>query len=337
MNEMNLLEEFRAVVAPPDEVTLTRARARVLEGGPAGWGSQRARGPRLPGSWPKLALTGLAAAATAAAVTVALPAQGGGPARPAAANPVVKELAYRVAVAAEARPNVQPGQWVYWQETARSSDTPVGPGPEGTFQVWTTANSAKAAYLSKGKVVFFPCGHAGSSSGTGCQSIGQPVALPAGQGEAVSGLTGKIPVSYADLSSLPSNPVALDRYLASLPLDGWGPAPVRDFEIIKELLTTYVMPPALTAELYRALGNIPGMAVDYHAVDVAGRHGIGFQITLPRTAGGEIDQLVLDPKTYDLMGQQLILAPAAGSAAGHVLSGTAILKTVLVSGPGILP
>ena len=65
-----------------------------------------------------------------------------------------------------------------------------------------------------------------------------------------------------------------------------GPTPVREFEVIKELLTTYVMPPALTAELYRALGSIPGVTVDHDTVDGAGRLGIGFQITLPRAADG---------------------------------------------------
>jgi hypothetical protein len=339
MNEMQLLEEFRAVVAPPDPGTLAQARARVLDGVAAGQGIRRAQGLRLPRSWPKLALTGLAAA-TAAAVGVALAAPGGAPSHPGAASPVAKELAYRVAEAAAARPAVRPGQWVYWQEkTVASAAGSAGPTPEGTFQVWTTADSARAAYLAKGKVAFIPCVQTGSSPRGGCQSIGQPVpiALPAGQGEAVSGLTGKIPVTYADLSSLPRSPSTLDRYLAGLPLRGWGPAPVREFEVIKDLLITYVMPPALTAELYRALGNIPGVTVDRHAADVTGRDGIGFQITLPPTAGGAIDQLVLDPKTYDLMGQQLILAPSAGAAAGQVLRGTAILKNALVSGPGILP
>jgi hypothetical protein len=37
------------------------------------------------------------------------------------------------------------------------------------------------------------------------------------------------------------------------------------------------------------------------------------------------------------MGQQLVLGPAAGGDAGHVLSGTAILHTALVSGPGVTP
>jgi hypothetical protein len=198
-------------------------------------------------------------------------------------------------------------------------------------------DAARAAYLENGKVTFFQCGGAGPRPG--CQSIGQPVPvlLPSGQGTGLFEVTGKMPISYAGLKSLPRDPGALDRYLAGLPLRGWGPAPVREFEVIKELLITFVMPPGLTAELYRALGNIPGVTVDRHAVDVAGRTGIGFQITLPRAMGGEIDQLILDPKTYDLMGQQLVLGPAADAAAGRVLSGTAILRTALVSGPGVTP
>jgi hypothetical protein len=339
MNEMQVLAEFRAVVTPPAPGTLAQARARVLDSAATGQSGRRAPGPRRPGSWPKLALTGLAAAAIAAAVAVAVAAApGGAPSHQGAVNPAVRELAYRVADAAAARPYVRPGQWVYWQEkTATAPAESAGPAPQGTFQVWTTADSTRAAYLAHGKVTFFPCDQAGSSGG--CQSIGQPVpmTLPGGQGTAVGGMTGKLPVSYAGLRSLPRNPGALDRYLASLPLRGWGPAPVREFEVIKDLLITYVLPPALTAELYRALGNIPGVTIDRHAVDVAGRTGIGFQITLPRAMGGEIDQLILDPKTYGLMGQQLVLAPSAGTTAGRVLSGTAILRSALVSGPGIAP
>ena len=196
------------------------------EPGPGCWtvagGSRRARGRRLPGSRPRLTLTGLAAAATAAAITVALATQSGGPERSAASS-AAKELAYRVAAVAATRPNVRPGQWVYWQEkTVTAPGKAAGPAGHETFQVWTTADSRKAAYLSKGRVVlmtFPPYLH-----GAGCQSIGQPVpvALPDGQGKTVTAVAGKIAVSYADLRSLPRSPVALDRYLASLPLHGWG-------------------------------------------------------------------------------------------------------------------
>ena len=52
MNEMKLLEDFRAAVAPPDEELLARTRARVLGGG-AGWPGARGGGAcrsAVPGS-----------------------------------------------------------------------------------------------------------------------------------------------------------------------------------------------------------------------------------------------------------------------------------------------
>ena len=138
---------------------------------------------------------------------------------------------------------------------------------------------------------------------------------------------------YASVEQLAGD---IERYLAGLPLRGWGPAPVRVFQVIEDLLITYGMPPALTAELYRALGNIPGVTVDRHATDIAGRHGIGFKIAIPSEQGGGFDELILDPKTFRLMGQQLTLGQAAGAKAGQIVGGVAILKTALVSGPDLL-
>jgi hypothetical protein len=255
-------------------------------------------------------------------------APGGGQLPAGTASPAVKEMAYRAAAAAAAGPKVAPGQWVYWQEKT----------PEHTYEVWTTADGTKAAYVYQGKVAFVPCIGPRAERVASCQYIGQPdVASVKAGGVSIGTLSGTMPVTYASLSSLPRDPVALDRYLAGLPLRGWGPTPVREFEVIKDLLITYVMPPALTAELYRALGSIPGVTVDQHAVDIAGRGGIGFKIAIPAEQGGGFDGLILDPKTFALMGQQLTLGPAAGSKAGQVVGGVAILKTALVSGPGILP
>ena len=99
-------------------------------------------------------------------------------------------LAYRAAAAAAAQPAVRPGQWVYWQEKA------VGGKPEGIFQVWTTADSRKAAYVYNGEVRFVSWWRGrpgtGSAGGHG-QFIGQPAVfvLPHGQGVVTSALTGK--------------------------------------------------------------------------------------------------------------------------------------------------
>lgn len=65
-----------------------------------------------------------------------------------------------------------------------------------------------------------------------------------------------------------------------------GPPYVRAVGVIGQLLSCYVMPPRLTAELYRALGDIPGVTVDDHAVDVAGQPGIGFLLRVPALGNG---------------------------------------------------
>jgi hypothetical protein len=338
MDEMKLLQEFRAAVTPPDDALLARARARMLDSGAAGQARGRARAPRLPGTWPRLALTGLAAATAAAAVAVALVVPGTGPARPAALT--VKELAYRAAAAAAAQPAVAPGQWVYWHETTVRME---GTGQRGeprqdirlkpyriTYQVWTTADSGQAAYIVNGKIRYV----CPSQTIQGpCQTIGQPSPFGLVDGRTVGEdlHTGRIPVSYAALSSLPTYPLALDRYFGSLRLPGQSAAN-REFQIIQDLLISYVMPPALTAELYRALGDVPGVTVNNHAVDAGGRTGLGFQIDIPTYPVNShmVDQLILDPRTYEWMGYR-------DSWGGQPGQATAVLKSSLVSGPGVVP
>jgi hypothetical protein len=334
MNETELVARLREEI-PLEEASPKAERVFLagLKDAPSGPGTmrramahwRRRRRPQL--GW-RLALTGGLAAAVAAAVVVAVavvvvvaePHPGG-----AGSTSTVRELAYRAAAAAERQPPVRPGQWVYWKETRSRARSDI-------FQVWTTADSTKAAFVAHGKVhrIHFP--------GSGPQFIGQPEgsALP-GRGTTTGGETGTIPVRYAGLGSLPRSPQALLRYLANLPLphrSGWGPAPVREFTIIEELLTTYVMPPGLTAELYLALGEIPGVTVDTHAVDVAGRPGISFRHSVQPAAGAE--EIIIDPHTYRLMGTATIGRPSP-SAAPRVLNGVAYLRVALVRGPGVMP
>jgi hypothetical protein len=352
MNDLEILRDAWGQPDPPSPAAYSAARAALLErqramtrtgrrrktAGPAGRESPGgvATAPGRRGrrrAW-RLALAGAVSLALAAVVTAqAIRLGDSGPAPAITA----RELAYRTSAAAAAQPEVAPGQWVYWREKTVGAQ-PAGPR---SFQVWTTADSRKAAYVDHGKVKLLrpQCGNPGTGSAGGCQSIGQPVvsaAAPPHRGAIISYLSGRLPVSYADLGSLPASPAALGRHLGRLHLPGWGPASAREFEIIRELLITYVMPPALTAELYRALGDIPGVAVDHHAVDVAGRHGVGFYVRLPRPAGGVVDEIVINPRTYRLMGGQLVAGQPGGSAQ-RVLSGTAILQSALVPGPGVKP
>jgi hypothetical protein len=51
--------------------------------------------------------------------------------------------------------------------------------------------------------------------------------------------------------------------------------------------------------------------------------------------GGGAETLIINPRTYRLMGQQL--TTTAGKDAGKVEGGMAVLRRVLVSGPGMSP
>jgi hypothetical protein len=252
-----------------------------------------------------------------------------------------KELAYRAAAAAAAQPAVAPGQWVFWQETTWQET----PEPHRTtYQVWATADSTTPAYILRQPGLAQP-GQVPAASirllcrnqfqlGL-CQVIGHPGLFTLLGGRDMLGqFGGQIPVSYADLSSLPGKPLALDRYFASLHLAVQQSAANREFRIIEDLLISYVMPPALTAELYRALGDVPGVTVSDHAVDAAGRTGLGFQISVPTYPPGppeyQVDELVINPSTYELMGWQSFLR-------GQLLGGTAVVKSARVSGPWVAP
>jgi hypothetical protein len=51
------------------------------------------------------------------------------------------------------------------------------------------------------------------------------------------------------------------------------------FNEIEGLLLELHAPPKLTTELYRALAYVPGVTVNAHATDIAGRRGIAFELS----------------------------------------------------------
>jgi hypothetical protein len=148
-------------------------------------------------------------------------------------------------------------------------------------------------------------------------------------------------VAYADLGKLPSDPNALVRW-AMRPPGGGGHYTTADlawnaFNGIEGTLMSYVLPPKVAAELYRALGDIPGVTVNKDAVDAAGRHGPAFVLTdKDYPGGGWTAEVFLDPHTFQLTGYaehfpDKCACPSPGTG------GTAILRQALVSGPGVRP
>jgi hypothetical protein len=328
MNEMDLLTRLR------DEVPQTaspRAEYLFRAGLDDNDESERAGGARsgqplarcgfraLRPAWRLAIIAPLVAGLAAAAVVAALPAR----------NPslTVRLLADRAAAAARSAPAVSPGQWVYrkW----------VGPGPNlrlhVTYDLWSTADDITHAAYIGGTLYFI------SNPGSG-----GPVSrhIPSASGR--SGLTGFIvePVSYSSLGSLPTDPSGLVTVLGH---SIWGcgfrqttPA-CHAFHAISALLWGYVMPPALTAECYQALADIPGVTVVQNVVDEAGQASVGFRLAIvtdyvPGTATGHVTgyaELILNPRTYQVIGWQGVLNGQAWASV--------VLQQALVSGPGVRP
>jgi hypothetical protein len=308
MNELDLLTRFRAEVphsvSPHAEHLL---RTGMLQDHSAQrHGFNPLRKPRVKHGvasrrpiWQFALVTPLAAGLAAAAVLAAIP--GGSP--PAALT--VKLLADRAAAAALSGPSVPAGQWIYRQVRYKSFDT----GPQGnqhqafTENLWFTA--------------------AGKEGYAGGHYVSMTFGLPA-------------ELSYARLSSLPADPAALERYLAGLDAGAPSTPLARSglvFDYITAMLWEYQLPPRLTAELYHALADTPGVTVDPHATDAAGRPGVAFVLS----GDGYWDsELVLSPSGYRFMGLSSAVDNPTPGRVTHQ-SAFAILRTALVARPGDVP
>ncbi len=108
--------------------------------------------------------------------------------------------------------------------------------------------------------------------------------------------------------------------------------PEKAFESIGQLLTLYVTQPAFTAELYRAIADIPGVTVNTHAVNLAGQPTIALSYLTPtKLLGG---QIFLDPRSYQYVGAA---STVKSGDHNYGLKGYTILRYALVSGPGVRP
>jgi hypothetical protein len=330
MNEMELLTRLRAEVPP---AVSARAEERFLAGVRAPGGERaRARGVtalartavrmRSTPLWWRLAIAGgLTLALTAGLLGAAIISLGGG--KPPASASAAELLASRAAATAAAQPAVSPGQWIYRQLLGRElgdgafcpspgGDPGSGTCPSGIRKTegWSTADGTRTAWFYLGKLI---------------RAGGAPA-----------------PVSYSDLGSLPRDPVAIVAYIANkwaYPKTGGGTASAA-FQGIMALLDDYVLPPAVAAELYLALADIPGVTVNPHATDLAGRPGPAFTLKVKDGPGYDVFELVLNPHTYTLMGfTEATYGVTTSDRHVHLVFGSdvAILRQIPVSGPGVQP
>jgi hypothetical protein len=211
-------------------------------------------------------------------------------------------LADRAAAAPD--PVADPAQWVY-RKSAVVSVPEMARKPEVTER-WATADGTAAAAYAGGRL----------------ETTSSPE-VPA--------------ISYAALRDLPGDPAALAQLLADTPVprddDAWNPG--HAFEMAVALLESYLVPPSVAASLYRALGQLPGIAViadAADAADAAGRRGPAFLLAGQPGGNQMLSVSAADCRFagYQFLGRGLDLA-------GETAWGVAVLEIATVAGPGRYP
>jgi hypothetical protein len=131
--------------------------------------------------------------------------------------------------------------------------------------------------------------------------------------------------TYRLLQSLPTDPRALLHRIRQARTGGLSPSAVA-FGAIGDLIRESVMPPRVSAALYRAAALIPGVTVIPEATDGIGRPGVAVSLTVR----GEQQEWVFDRHTDRLLGERDYLN-------GIMTGKTAILDRAIVDRAGELP
>ncbi|WP_307031845.1 CU044_5270 family protein [Arthrobacter globiformis] len=142
------------------------------------------------------------------------------------------------------------------------------------------------------------------------------------------------PQAFApDMTLLPRDPY---RLLNSIYKQTLGKGQSVDGEalvFIADLLRTGVVPADLRAALYKAAAMIPGVTITEGQANLAGRTGVAIGRT-EASAAGQRQEIIIDPKTGQLIGEREVLTQAYGVIpAGTAVGWTAIETSVSGTAP----
>ncbi|MEU2611459.1 CU044_5270 family protein [Micromonospora sp. NPDC007271] len=143
-----------------------------------------------------------------------------------------------------------------------------------------------------------------------------------------------ITVSNEEMVDLPSDP---DLLLEKIYADtrGQGNSPDGEaFTAIGDLLRESLMPPKISAALYRAAAKIPGVVLVPDSVDAAGRHGVA----VAHVEFGERTEWIFDKTTYEYLGERSYLVEdTSDGKAGMLTATTAVITRAVVDRAGQRP
>ncbi|MEU1663203.1 CU044_5270 family protein [Streptomyces sparsogenes] len=146
-------------------------------------------------------------------------------------------------------------------------------------------------------------------------------------------------VNYRHLQTLPTDPDAMRRWLyGHTGHEGEGERDRdQDAFVLAGDLLHGMMPPKVSAALYRAVAKIPGVVVVPDAVDAAGRHGVAVARVDSYNAG-ERNEWIFDEKSGEFLGTRTVaLESSHGVKAGQVTGTSAVLERAVVDKAGQRP
>jgi hypothetical protein len=336
MNDLDLMEKFRAEVPPADLDRMARARARMF----------RTEPPRRAARWVWRVAPPAALAAAAAVAVVAIQAPSGSTplspsgTGPAAGSPAPGSTAdashLLLLAAAEARQQpvltARPDQFVYVESKVAWAGVVVGAPPKSSTGPGGSSHprSKYVPPLEKTRRVWISAD--GSRDGLLKET---PLTKPSPDQRRFSMLTdtslGKGQAAYR--RDLPTDAKAMRTYLYATD-HGGNSRDAGVWSYLGELLREEYLPPASVAALYEAAATIPGTSVVRNQVDSAGRHGTAVSYT---DAGIRHD-LIFDASTYQFLGERdVVVGDFWAFPKNAVIGYTAQLKIAIVDKPGQLP
>ncbi|MER5881793.1 CU044_5270 family protein [Streptomyces sp. NPDC001910] len=318
MDEMTEVRELRAHVPVPDRGRLAPGRARLTE-------AVRARESRRA-LWRRreFAIVAVVAAVTAVAVAATLLVGGkdtGRAVQPAATQGVrfkgvsAAEFLRQAADAVQTQPDgtvPTAKQWIYTksvQEPANTSNKRVG-----DVENWIRYDGSASAFRLRNhplEVTKMHLENGGEGDDRSPREMYRVLtALPTDGEQTLKALREQDAIADSKELSQARN----------------------DYAEISVLLSADVMPAKGLASLYRALAQLPGGEVTGHlVVNAAGRRVIALNYFRgENSATGESihDRWLIDPRTYRVVGTQMI------SARGKVLGGDSMVTTAVVDKAG---
>ncbi|MFG2331368.1 hypothetical protein ACGFMM_17270 [Streptomyces sp. NPDC048604] len=305
MDEMKTLQEFRADAPTPDRARLAPGRQRLLDAAERrdpGWG-KRLR-------W-KVAAPAAAAALTALVVLAVQtgPAAPGDEVEPASGVAFLEEAARGIekTSAGKPAPRLGPDEWAYvitvdlWRP--RPGTKPLPPIPKECAveipgldlsvvnaevgESWRRGDGTKGAgrHTRTGK-----CGkmNAFNMSAGPFPKYGRPIGY------------------YYEFAAKPHKPEQLLDEMRAAGIDGFSNAADTDFRALAGL---FHMPlkttPEFTATVYRAMARIPGVTLTQEYDEMLGRKvAVVAHKGDAKSAKNPRDELLLDPKTYRVLGSR---------------------------------